>query len=147
MSINTELPLALYKVNLRLHFSISQLARQGSLEWLNYGSRVIGDGIDQSNAQVEALLKAEDWQKLATLWVESFWRQAERRFGDGQASTQAVVNAQGAFTKGVQETLQAWQKETAEALGSPVSSSIPGAWSDLFKAWEKLIPTATKPKR
>ena len=91
---------------------------------------------------------AEAWtsaEKLATLPAESFWRQLQQRFGDSQAATQMAVTAQAGFVRGLQEAVQAWQKQTTEALGTVASTTAFGdpTWSNLFKPWEQLLPTGS----
>ena len=90
-------------------------------------------------------MRSEDWQKLATLPAESFWRQLQQRFGDSQAATQMAVTAQAGFVRGLQEAVQAWQKQTTEALGTVASTTAFGdpTWSNLFKPWEQLLPTGS----
>ncbi|MEL1263798.1 phasin family protein [Pseudoxanthomonas putridarboris] len=144
MSGKTELPLSLFKANIELQTRINRLAQQGGQQWLDLSNRLLGDGIAESNAEIEELLKTEDWQTLATLPAESFWRQLQQRFGDSQAAVQIAVSAQTAFANGLQEALRAWQKETAEALGS---GGIPGApfadaWEKMFAPWEQLFQAA-----
>ncbi len=137
MSSKTELPLGLFKANLELQARINRLVQQGGQQWLDFGNRLLGDGIAESNAEIDELLKTGDWQTLATLPAESFWRQLQQRFGDNQAAAQIAINAQTAFATGLQEAVQAWQKETAESLAtlSGTGGVASGAWGDAIKQW------------
>ena len=49
------------------------------------------------------------------------------------------------FVRGLQEAVQAWQKQTTEALGTVASTTAFGdpTWSNLFKPWEQLLPTGS----
>lgn len=145
MNRMSELPLSLYKANLELQVKIAKLIQESGREWLDFGYRLINDGIAESNAEVDELLKAGDWEKLAALPAESFWRQVQQRFGDSQAAAQIAVSAQTAFASGLQDALKAWQKETAEALGdNPLAGSLgDSAWADLLKPWEQWMSSAS----
>lgn len=149
MNRMSELPLSLYKANLELQVKIAKLIQESGREWLDFGYRLINDGIAESNAEVDELLKTGDWEKLAALPAESFWRQVQQRFGDSQAAAQIAVGAQTAFASGLQDALKAWQKETAEALGdNPLAGSLgDSAWADLLRPWEQLLPAASSDGR
>ena len=57
----------------------------------------------------------------------------------------APITAQAGFVRGLQEAVQAWQKQTTEALGTVASTTAFGdpTWSNLFKPWEQLLPTGS----
>lgn len=133
---NTALPLNLYKANLELQVRINKLLQESARQWLDMGNRLVGDGIAESNAEVESLLQAQDWQKLASLPAETFWRQLQQRFGDSQAATQIAISAQTAFTTGLQQAVQTWQKETASAVGTAANDAALNAAN---KAWESAV--------
>ena len=146
MSNTTQLPLNLYKANLELQTRIAKLIQEGGRQWLELGQRAIEDGIAECDAEVEEVLKAGDWQALATLPAESFWRQVQQRFGDSQAAVQIAVGAQTAFASGLQDAVRTWQKETALAPGdNPLAASFEGSpWADLLKPWQQLLsPSAS----
>ncbi|MCE4369640.1 phasin family protein [Xanthomonas hortorum] len=154
MSQTTDLPLNLYKANLRLEVSLFRLLQENSKQWIDFGYRLANDAIAESDAENKELLDIESWQKLATLPAESFWRQLQQRFGDTQAFAQIATSTQTAFASGLQDAARTWQQETAEAMGS-VASAAPAAdaaWTGLFKPWEQLLadgfthkPAAGKP--
>jgi hypothetical protein len=145
MSNLSELPLDLYKANLELQVRVGKLIQESGREWLDFGYRLINDGIAESSAEVDELLKTDDWEKLAALPTESFWRQVQQRFGDSQAAAQIAIGAQTAFASGLQDALKTWQKETAEALGdNPLAAPLGDpAWADLFKPWAQLLSAAS----
>ena len=86
---------------------------------------------------IEGLRKAENWQSLATLPGESFWRQLQQRVGDTQELTQVAISNQAAFTSGLQEAIETWQKAVSETVGG-VGSAQP--IRDIFKQWANLWP-------
>ncbi len=139
MNTKTELPLELYKANLELQARVNKLIQETGEQWLDLGHRLIGDGIAESNAEIEEVLKADDWQSLATLPAESFWRQVQQRFGDAQAVTQIAVVAQNTFASGLQDAIRTWQQETAQTLGG--ITGLPGtdALNEMFKPWQALL--------
>ena len=143
MSDISKLPLNLYKANLGLQVKLGRLFQESGRQWIDYGYRLVNDGIVESNAEAEALLTAEDWQKLATLPAESFWRQLQQRFGDSQAVAQIAVTAQTDFARGLQEAVREWQMETTRALGGTAgATSVPNTWNDLMKTWQSFLPDA-----
>ena len=145
MSDISKLPLNLYKANLGLQVKLGRLFQESGRQWIDYGYRLVNDGIVESNAEAEALLTAEDWQKLATLPAESFWRQLQQRFGDSQAVVQIAVTAQTGFARGLQEAVQAWQQQTAGVLGEVAPAALSGGdspWANLFKPWQQLLQAA-----
>ena len=145
MSDISKLPLNLYKANLGLQVKLGRLFQESGRQWIDYGYRLVNDGIVESNAEAEALLTAEDWQKLATLPAESFWRQLQQRFGDSQAVAQIAVTAQTDFARGLQEAFQAWQQQTAGVLGEVAPAALSGGdspWANLFKPWQQLLQAA-----
>lgn len=159
MSNTTELPLSLSKANLELQVKLVKLLQENSQKWLDFGYRLINDGIAESDNTVQNLLKAENWQKLATLPADAFWTQIQQRFGDSQAVFQIVIDAQTTLANGLQDAVQTWQKETLEAYGSAAQATtftdVPwgnlfkqSAWNDVFKPWQQLlsgfnVPAAT----
>lgn len=142
MHIGTEntLPLALFKANLELQLRINRLLQESSHHWLEAASRASSEAIAETDANIEDLLKAGNWQALATLPSEVFWRKFQQQVGDTQASRQTAISAQTAFTSGLQQAIQAWQKNILEAVGSGTAASSP--FDDLFKQWEAVWASA-----
>jgi post-segregation antitoxin (ccd killing protein) len=143
MNVNADLPLNLHKANLELQLRLGRLLQENQRKWLELSSRAISEGIAESSAELEQVLKTQDWQALAALPGEAFWRQLQQRMGDSQALTQMAISAQTAFAAGLQEALQAWQKETAQALsGAGDFSNIQGIFNDMLQQWNQFWPGA-----
>lgn len=145
MSDISRLPLNLYKANLGLQVKLAKLFQESGRQWIDYGQRLVNDGIAESNAEAEEMLATDDWQKLATLPAESFWRQLQQRFGDSQAAAQIAITAQTGFAHGLQEAVQAWQQQTAGVLGEVAPAALSGGdspWANLFKPWQQLLQAA-----
>lgn len=136
MSTATEgiLPLHLLKANLELQLRVNRLLQETGHQWLDIASRASSEAIAESGAEIDDVLKAENWQALAALPAEVFWRQFQQRVGDAQAATQVAVGAQTAFAGGLQQAIQAWQKTAFEAVGGGAANGVV-PFNDLFKPW------------
>lgn len=141
MTASTDLPLRLYKANLELNLRVNQLLQQSAQQWLDLGARLVGDGVAESDAEADQLARAGDWQSLASLPGEAFWRQLQQRFGDVQTASQIAISTQTLFARGLQEALRAWQKDTTLALGgSGEETSLDAAWKGVFESWQSFLP-------
>ena len=65
MTNQSDLPLNLYKANTELQLRVVKLVMENWKKWLELSSRAVDDGIAESQARVEQLLKAQDWTSLA----------------------------------------------------------------------------------
>ena len=140
----SDLALALWKANLDLQLRIGQLVQDSGRDWLELGTRAAGEGAVEFDAGLRKLMRGGDWQALAALPVEAFWRQAEQRVGDGQALNQVALHAQDSFANGVLEALQDWQQALAEAwneadLGFDAAPDLADAWRSLLSNWDAGI--------
>jgi len=137
----TALPLSLYQANADLQTRIGALIQDSGRQWLDYARRLVGDCVAEGNAGLQGVLLAQDWQRLAALPADAFWRQLQQRFGDQQATAQAAVAAQTAFANGLQEALGDWQRDTAAALDEAglAYPALDPDWSLLF-SWEPPQP-------
>ncbi|WP_374153136.1 phasin family protein [Xanthomonas hortorum] len=140
MSSTTQLPLELHKNNIELLLKLAKLVQESGLRWSEFGDRLFRDGIAEADAEIEALVKTDEWQKLATLPAESFWRQLQQRFGDTQAIAQIGISSQTAFASGLQEALQGWQQHAVAAAGDPWTlGDADKSWQALFKPWQDFV--------
>lgn len=142
MSIQGDLPLSLYKANSELQLRINKLVMENWKKWLELSTRAMDDGIAESQARVEQLLKAQDWTALASMPAETFGRLLQQRLGDADVTSQIAASVQAHFAQGLQEAIQTWQKDTARALGS---LSDPGnvanaPWNDAMAQWSRFWP-------
>lgn len=74
---------------------------------------------------LQSLLKAEDWQSLASLPAEAFMRRIEDRMSDARSASDIAIRNQQAFASGLQQALEAWQKAVADAMRADGSSICP----------------------
>jgi hypothetical protein len=142
----SDLPLRLYKANLELQMRIGRLIQQSGSDWIDLGTQALGEGVAEGEAEASELLRSHDWQGLAAMPVEAFWRQAQQRIGDSQALVQVAVNAQNAFASGLIEAVQDWQRETADALaGAGKTTDLDEAWHAAFEPWRQFLSSFAPP--
>lgn len=138
----SNLPMALWKANLDLQMRLGRLLQDSGREWLELGTRAVGEGAAEFDTEARRLLQAGDWQALAALPVETFWRQAEQRLGDGQATAQVALQAQEGFVRGLAEALQEWQQQlsrawTAAGLDASAAPGVGEAWNSLLSSLDQ----------
>lgn len=144
MNDPSRLPMALSKANLDLQLGIANLVRNSGEHWLQFARHLVDEGIAESNTEVARLVQAGDWQKLATLPAETFWRLLQQHSGDSQEAARVAQSAQLEFARGLHEMLVAWQRATAEAFaGGQTSAQAPGnPWAPWLEAWQQALPAA-----
>ncbi|RDI97823.1 phasin family protein [Dyella solisilvae] len=143
MSNPGDLPLALYKANTEFQLRVNKLVMENWRKWLEMSTRAVDDGIAESQARVEQLLKAQDWVGLATIPADTFWRQLQQRMGDANVTNQIAANVQQHFAQGLQDAFETWQKDTARALSGLGEGALSTTqWSDMMGQWGHLWPWA-----
>ncbi len=125
---NETIPLNLFKANLELQLRIQRLMQENGQQWLENATRAGKDGITESGAEIESLLKAKNWQELATLPAQAFWRQFQHHVGGAQALTQVAI-----------KNIQDWQKSVTQAVGQG-DAVLP--FQDIFKQWGAVWASA-----
>lgn len=136
--MNTDaVPLKLYKANAELQIQIGRLLQEGGHRWLDVASQASDEAIAESKLEIENLRKAENWQNLATLPGETFWRALQQRAGDTQELTKIAIKNQTEFTNGLREAIEGWQRAVSEAVGGATSGQ---PIQDIFKQWGALFP-------
>lgn len=138
MGKTSDLPFALWKANLDLQARIARVVQDSGRAWTELGTRAAGEGAAEFDAQLRRLAQG-DWQALAALPVDAFWRQFEQRVGDSQALNQTVLRAQEDFVRGLLAALQDWQRQLADAWPDDAQALAPDvaeAWRSLAAQWE-----------
>ncbi|WP_052773054.1 phasin family protein [Luteimonas sp. FCS-9] len=142
----TGLPLQLLKANLELQLQIARLIQESGQQWADLANRAVGDGLAERDAEIRELLRAQDWQALATLPADAFWRQLQQRAGDSQELARIATSAQSTFASGLTRALQAWQQATADALGTGAAPpQLDDAWRAALAPWETLLSAFAPP--
>ncbi len=131
MSMET-LPLDLYKANVELQLRITRLLQEGGHRWLESVQKSNMRSMEQTTAEIEGLLQTGNWQSLATLPADTFWRLFQHGVNDSQTINQLAIQNQTEFTTGLQAALEAWQKSVI-GVASNTSAAVPVM--DIFKQW------------
>jgi hypothetical protein len=116
--MNSELPIQLYKANGELQLQITRLLQESSHQWLEAMQQLSAGSMLETTSRTQNLQQAADWQALATLPSEVFWRHYQDRIGDAQAAGQAAAKSQTAFAEGLRQSLTTWQESVSEAFGA-----------------------------
>lgn len=142
----TELPLRLIRANLELQLRIAALIQDNGRQWTELAGRAVGDGRVEHDAELRDLLRTNDWPALAALPANAFWRQMQQRIGDGQELARIAVGAQNTFASGLVDALQAWQRETADALAAGGTAATgDDAWRAWLEPWERWLSAPEPP--
>ena len=129
-------PLNLFKANAELQLRIAQLMRESGHRWLAAVHLVSAEGVSETSAELEGLLRSGDWQSLASLPAEAFWRRFENRMSDAKSASDIAIKNQEAFANGLQQALEIWQKAVSDALRADASPDMPTMpLPDVFKQW------------
>jgi hypothetical protein len=83
--------------------------RESGHRWLAAAQHSSATGISETTAELQSLLRAEDWQSLASLPAEAFMRRLEDRMSDAKSASDIAIKNQQAFASGLQQALEAWQ--------------------------------------
>ncbi|ODS98494.1 MAG: hypothetical protein ABS56_04725 [Lautropia sp. SCN 69-89] len=122
--MSNELPIHLYKANAELQLQITRLLQ--AMQQLSAG------GVLETTSRIQGLQQAADWQALATLPSEVFWRLCQGRMGDAQAVGQVAAKSQTAFANGLRQALTTWQESVSEAFGA---SGDAASFTQLCQRW------------
>lgn len=137
MSTNTDMPLELYKANLKLALRTNKLLKETSQRWLDTFEHVVDESISNSQEQIDKLSLDGDWQSLASLPSENLVHALQQGAGDAQAASQVAIANQTKFITGIQDALRLWQHDTTQALGGTADfKSFNNVMVDFFKAFE-----------
>ena len=122
-----------------LELRLQRLMQENGQQWLENATRAGSENIAESGTEIESLLKAQNWQELATLPAQAFWRQFQYHVGGAQALTQVAIKNQTTFTQGLQIAIQDWQKSVTQAVGQG-DAVLP--FQDIFKQWGAVWASA-----
>jgi hypothetical protein len=126
MSIDTNLPMELYKANVQLWMQMNLLLQETRQQWADLGDKTLNDDVDETRAELDELAKATDWKELTNLPGSAIWHHMQKRVGDLQACTETAIAEQTRFASGLQQALANWQKSTTQAF-TEAGKSLPMA--------------------
>lgn len=130
--MNSELPIQLYKANAELQLQITRLLQESGHHWLEAMQQLSAGSMLETTSRIQNLQQAADWQALATLPTEVFWRLSQGRMGDTQAVGQVAAKSQAAFANGLRQALTTWQESVSEAFGT---SGDAASFTQLCQRW------------
>ena len=130
--MNSELPIQLYKANAELQLQITRLLQESGHHWLEAMQQLSAGSMLETTSRIQNLQQAADWQALATLPTEVFWRLSQGRMGDAQAVGQVAAKSQAVFADGLRQSLSAWQESVSEAFGA---SGDAATFTQLCQRW------------
>jgi hypothetical protein len=130
--MNSDLPILLYKANAQLQLQITRLLQESGHQWLEAMQQLSVHGVQETTSRIQGLQQAADWQALATLPSEVFWRLCQGRMGDAQAVGQAAAKSQAAFADGLRQALATWQESVSETFGASADTA---SFAQLYQQW------------
>ena len=144
--MNSELPIQLYKANAELQLQITRLLQESGHHWLEAMQQLSAGSMLETTSRIQNLQQAADWQALATLPTEVFWRLSQGRMGDAQAVGQVAAKSQTAFANGLRQALTTWQGSVSEAFGA---SGDAASFAQLCQPWTQpwSAPAATPQRK
>lgn len=145
MSAQT-IPLHLLKAQLELQMNLSRLMQESGQQWLEHAARSGPERIAATGNEIDGLHQTSNWQELATLPAQSFWRLTQLRMGHAQALAQTAMASQLTLVQGVQHAVQDWQHQVTGALGNvPGATDTTVPWSDLLARWTSAVQAVAVP--
>ena len=140
--MNSELPIQLYKANAELQLQITRLLQESGHHWFEAMQQLSAGGVLETTSRIQNLQQAADWQTLATLPSEVFWRLCQGRMGDAQAVGQVAAKSQTAFANGLRQALTTWQSSVSDAFGaSGDAASFAQLCQPWTQPWSALVAT------
>ncbi|HMM65490.1 MAG TPA: hypothetical protein PKC03_00990 [Dokdonella sp.] len=134
MTANSKTPMALYKANLELVLRIGALLQENRRRWAQLGAAGTSDAIERTLAQAERVLTSNDWSSLSAIPGEDFWKSIRDDNAPVQGTVEAAIGSQAAFAQGLKEAFEAWQQQSADALGGGMA--LPAAnFADFMKSF------------
>lgn len=147
MTASTPTPFALYKANLELALRIGQLLNENRKQWARQGLAGVDQAIGRTLDESKRTLAGVDWTRLAGLPVEGAWNTLnwdalKPDVGTLKSSIDEVIAQQSDFASGLQEAVEAWQRQCGEAVRE-AGLALPTTTG--FEDFLKVFTDATKP--
>ena len=131
-----SIPLGLFKANIELQLRIARLVSESGHRWLQAVQQASAEGVSEASTEIEGLLRAGDWQALAMLPSQAFWRLFQDRVGDAKGASDIAIQNQEAFVIGLQQALESWQQAVAETVRTEGGTQLPPLpLQNLFQQW------------
>ena len=148
MSLNTQLPLSLFRAQMTLCMRTGQLMHENRQRWLELADLCTQREVSEAHTEVVESNSAPDWQTLASLPADAFWRGLQRSLQVSQETLLTAVNSQAALGVGMQRALADWQRVAAQAV-SHASNAMPlhTTLAEVFNGLASLESPTPAPER
>lgn len=145
MSIDTNLPMELYKANVQLWLNMGLLLQEARQQWADLGDKTLEEDMEETRKELEELSRASDWRDLTNLPGSTAWRRMQKRVGDAQACTETAIAEQTRFVAGIQHAMADWQKSVSRAFSNvgkalPMAAPMQGAVPDFSALMAMFTP-------
>jgi hypothetical protein len=97
--MSNELPIHLYKANAERNCRSRACCGRAAITGSEAVQQLSAGSVLETTSRIQGLQQAADWQALATLPSEVFWRLCQGRMGDAQAVRQVAAKSQAAFAE------------------------------------------------
>lgn len=112
---NPQLPLRLIQAQLALCLRTSELWQESRERTLLLGVQALHRALAETQAEVEEVAAAQDWQNLATLPARTFRRCMDAQLAEAQNVAEQLLSHQTDLAQGCQLALTDWQRATGKA--------------------------------
>lgn len=141
MTINLSTPTALYKANQELSMHLGRLMQQSQARWSGFlqkqAQAAMAPFSVTGNVQPMNALMSGEWP------ADAFWTSMQGSTQQWQATMEAALENQTAFTDELREAMSTWQRECSEALEG-TSGSMPLSAS--LKSMMEMFAPKTDPE-
>ncbi|HEY9102197.1 phasin family protein [Chitinimonas sp.] len=110
-----QLPIKLIQAQLALWLKSSELWQESRERTLLLGMQALHRIITETQAEVDEVATAQDWQSLATLPAHAFRRCINAQLAEVQSVAEQLLAHQTELAQGCQLALGNWQRATSEA--------------------------------
>ena len=129
MQFDPHTPLALFKANLELNFSLCDLLRRNALRWSEAQNRMLDGCAKDIESAVTRTLDAPDWQQFGVNAGDLGWKALQHRNCAALHLAEMAVANHSALIADIQHVFSRWQQDSTHALkqaGSamPVSAAL-----------------------
>jgi hypothetical protein len=142
MSEQNQFPLDMVKAGLELNVRIAKLMHESTQRWLDLTQRMGCEDIEECQEELRNLWQTDNWQRLAVLPGEAFWRQLQKRFTGNQSAIEIGIEVQADFNEGLRKALCEWQDAAngVQPHAALKSEACELPFTEFFKGWFPMWP-------
>ncbi|MGC8213166.1 hypothetical protein [Ralstonia pseudosolanacearum] len=141
MDDQSDLPLALYKARLALAQRLFELALSARQRWLALGVELLAEDIASIQAASAALRSAQNWQAVAAIWPNAWWRINQHGVTALEGILRTALSNHTTMAIGTQQAVGQWQQAVVQALHL-AGNAMPlyGFWQNTLSALDAVPP-------